>query len=86
MVDRNGDYFGFMTLTVPGSAVKTGKAVRMKITGKAFQKDSWYMTFTHPLKNTMDFKVYPAIFSGKDPEKQLGIARLLYTGRAAWGY
>ncbi len=83
MVDRSGDHFGFMTLTVPGSAAKTGKSLRIKITGKAFQKSSWYMTFTFPMKNTMDFKAYPALMLEEGKKEQLGIARVFYTGDPA---
>ncbi len=82
VVGRYGDHFGFMYLTVPRKELKPGKPLRIRITGGEFHKDSWYMTFTYPLENTLEFKSYPAKLVEEGVEKQLAIAKVLYVGKA----
>ena len=83
MVDRYGDHFGFMYLTVPQKELKPGKPLLLRITGGEFHKDSWSMTFKHPLANSMGFRVYPAKMLEENSEKQLAVAKVFYVGKAS---
>lgn len=83
MIGRYGDHFGFMYLTVPRKELKPEKPLRIRITGGEFHKESWYMTFKHPLANSMELKVYPAIMIEKGDERQLAIAKVFYVGNSS---
>lgn len=83
VIGRYGDHFGFMYLTVPRKEHKPGEPLRIGITGGAFHKESWYMTFKHALKNSMEFRAYPAKMIEGGDEKQLAIAKLFYVGNAS---
>jgi len=82
MIGRYGDHFGFMYLTVPRKELKPGKPLQIRVTGGEFHIDSWYMTFKHPLANSMKFGVYPAKMLEEKEEKQLAIAKVFYVGKA----
>ncbi len=47
--DRYDDLFGFMTLTLPASAVEEGQRLRLELIGEAAGSRDWCMTFEHPL-------------------------------------
>ncbi len=80
MIDEHGDRFGFMYLTMPVEQLETGEPLHLKITGGAFSKTSWVMTFAFPLKTGLSFRAFPAIVQGSEGYKQLGTAGLLHFG------
>jgi len=80
MIDRGGDHFGFMYLTVPSTLTKVGEPFKIKITGGKFEKESWYMTFKFPLESGLKFNAYPALIKENGKEKQLGVAGILHFG------
>lgn len=82
-VGRYGENFGFMYLTVPKKDIKAGEPLRIGITAGEFHIDSWYMTFTYPLENTMELKAYPAKMIEGGQEKQIAIAKVFYVGNAS---
>lgn len=49
-IDKHKDQMGFVSLTLPASAVTPGKAVNLKVDGEKAKSNSWYMTFTEPLE------------------------------------
>jgi len=81
MIDRSGDRFGFMYLKVPGKKIKKGEAVKIKITGEKFGKESWYMTFKFALESGLNFKAFPALITEDGKEKQLGVAGIMHFGQ-----
>jgi len=53
LVDKNDDLFGYAFLTVPASFVVRGKPLRIKVNGQSAASRAWYMTFQHPLEDTV---------------------------------
>ena len=49
-LDRSGDLFGFMFLTVPRNLLKSGQSLRFRVVGENAGSDDWYMTFEYPIK------------------------------------
>ena len=49
LVDQFRDVFGYLTLTLPRSAVTPGAPLRLTVTGQDAESSDWYMTFRHRL-------------------------------------
>jgi len=49
LVDQFADVFGYLTLTVPRTAVTPGMPLRLAVTGQDAESNDWYMTFRHRL-------------------------------------
>ncbi|MCB9282710.1 MAG: hypothetical protein H6563_01440 [Lewinellaceae bacterium] len=45
MIDKYKDQMGFATLTLPVTAIETGKPTRLKVDGEDRESNAWYMTF-----------------------------------------
>lgn len=45
-IDKHKDQMGFISLTLPFSAIVPGKAITLKVDGEKAKSNSWYMTFT----------------------------------------
>ncbi len=83
MTDQNGDRFGFMYLKIPSKLLQKGEPLRLKITGTAMNKTSWYMTFKFHLKQGLTFKPFPAVIAENGKKYQLGAAGILHFGQPA---
>ncbi|HRY34249.1 MAG TPA: glycoside hydrolase family 38 C-terminal domain-containing protein [Bacteroidales bacterium] len=81
MTDQHGDRFGFMVLTVPIRLLQTGQALSIRVTGGKHEKTSWYMTFTYPIENGLNFRSLPAIIPRNGKDYQLGLAGILHFGQ-----
>ena len=49
LVDQFADVFGYLTLSLPRSAVTPGAPLRFTVTGQDAESNDWYMTFRHRL-------------------------------------
>jgi len=49
LVDQFQDVFGYLTLTLPRSAVTSGAPLTLAVTGQDAESSDWYMTFRHRL-------------------------------------
>ncbi|HVO35519.1 MAG TPA: sugar-binding protein, partial [Gemmatimonadales bacterium] len=49
LVDQFQDVFGYMTLTLPRSALTPGAPLALTVTGQDAESSDWYMTFRHRL-------------------------------------
>ncbi len=83
MTDQNGDNFGFMFLKIPAELLEKGRSLKIKITGAAMNKTSWYMTFKFRLKPGLSVKSLPAILKENGKEVQLGSAEIIHFGKPA---
>jgi len=82
MIDQYGDRFGFMYLTLPATYLVEGKSLNIKSTGSNSNKTSWFMIFSLPLKDGLNFKTLPALVDKDDKSYQLGVAGILYFGKS----
>lgn len=67
-IDRFGDFFGYMTLTVPIEVLKT-ESLRLKVIGANENDDDWFMTFEHSLGNRMTISNVYALVDMRDKFK-----------------
>ena len=63
-VDRYGDMFGFMFLSLPGTYAPPGKPLSIRVTGANDGSDSWVMIFQHRLVDRSWITPYPALLRG----------------------
>jgi hypothetical protein len=49
-IDQYNDLFGFMSLTVPVSAVQEGERLQLRLQGETAGTRDWIMTFEHPIE------------------------------------
>ncbi|KAF0130956.1 MAG: hypothetical protein FD155_1225 [Bacteroidetes bacterium] len=82
MIDQYGDRFGFMYLTLPVTYLVEGKSLNIKSTGSNSNKTSWFMIFSLPLKDGLNFKTLPALVDKDEKSYQLGVAGILYFGKS----
>ncbi|MCF6332784.1 MAG: hypothetical protein L3J11_05820 [Draconibacterium sp.] len=83
MTDQNGDRYGFIFLKIPSKLLRKGEPLRLKVTGAAMNKTSWYMTFKFQLNPDLSFKPFPAVIAENGKEYQLGAAGILHFGKPA---
>lgn len=57
MVDRHADLMGFCWFTLPVKYLKPGMPSKIKIAGESAGRRTWYMTFRHPISNSI--KAFP---------------------------
>lgn len=70
-IDRKGDYFGYMFLTLPDQYLVSGKSVDLKIVGSKANSSTWVMTYTSQIKSELHLQSYEALLRGKDELRQL---------------
>jgi alpha-mannosidase len=74
LVDRNGDRFGLMRLTLPAGAYEQGAPVELRITGEAAKSSAWVMTFTYAVGNGLTVATRPVILkNGGTPAQPLDL-------------
>lgn len=83
MTDQFGDRFGFMYLKIPAANLEKSKPVRIKITGGAFEKTSWYMTFKFKLNSHLTLKLLPALATSNGMQSQLGVFQIMHFDKPA---
>jgi len=80
MVDQYGDQHGYMVLRIPASNVKSGKPLKIKVTGSEANLSSWYMTFKKAVKTGVSLNPFPAILKKGNDRLQLVEAAIFYFG------
>lgn len=74
LVDRNGDRFGLMRLTLPAGSYEPGKPVELKVTGEAAKSSAWVMTFTYAVSNGLTVASRPVLLkNGGTPAQPLDL-------------
>lgn len=61
MIDRHGDIFGYAALRVPGSELRRGQPVHLKVVGESAGSRVWYMTFQSPIQAQTTVFPQPAL-------------------------
>ena len=85
MVDKNNDLMGFACLQVPTGLYKNGSPLKIKIAGESLNKNFWYMTFRHSIKNKI--RVFPLsmIVKASPVNLQAAVVEILHFSVAARG-
>ncbi len=78
--DQHGDKFGFMRLKIPPGNYMPGQQVRIKVSGQAYQRSSWYMTFKFPLRSGVTLKTLPAVMMEGGKSTQVATAGIIWFG------
>ena len=71
MVDRAGDLFGYMLLTIPKGLVPPGKPLTLQVVGEDTERDDWYMTFKYGFSFQPRMRLEPCVLRSKTGESQL---------------
>lgn len=74
MVDRHGDLMGYASLKLPRSMLNLGKSQIIKVTGASAGSRSWYMTFQHPVSESI--QIFPRDALLRNNGKPLQVLRL----------
>jgi len=61
LVDKFGDLFGYMFLTLPGSSFKAGEPLVLQVVGEDDNSSDWYMTFQYRFDFTPRLRPEPAL-------------------------
>lgn len=59
--DSANDLFGYAFLKVPSKIALPGQALNLSITGDALDKQTWFMTFKHAFRDSLEVKPEPAL-------------------------
>lgn len=68
-VDRNNDYFGYFSLTLPVKEIPTTGRLKIKITGDGSNSRDWFMTMQYPL--IPKIRISPEKIISKDADGKL---------------
>jgi alpha-mannosidase len=71
MVDRAGDLFGYMTLTIPKGLVPPGKPLKLQVVGEDAGRDDWYMTFQYTFNFLPRTRLEPGVLRSRTGESQM---------------
>lgn len=71
MVDRAGDLFGYMILTIPRRLVPPGKPLTLQVVGEDAESDDWYMTFQYSFSFLPRMRLELGVLRGKAGESQM---------------
>ena len=71
MVDRAGDLFGYMILTVPKRLVPPGKPLTLQVVGEDAESGDWYMTFQYTFNFQPRMRLEPGILRSMRGESQV---------------
>ena len=82
MVDRAGDHFGFMRLSLPPGMATPGKPVALRMTGEDARSMAWVMTFTSPLEEGVTASSRPVIMRVKKRSVQPLDLEIVNIGKA----
>jgi alpha-mannosidase len=71
MVDKFGDLFGYMFLTLPRLAFKPGEPLVLQVVGEDDNSSDWYMTFQYRFNFTPRLRPEPALVNDDGRTRQL---------------
>ena len=71
VVDRAGDLFGYMLLTVPKRLVPAGKPLTLQVVGEDAESGDWFMTFQYSFIFQPRMRLEPGILRSKTGESQM---------------
>jgi alpha-mannosidase len=70
-VDRAGDLFGYMLLTVPKKLVPQGKPLTLQVVGEEAESGDWFMVFQYSFSFQPRMRLEPGILRSKTGESQM---------------
>jgi alpha-mannosidase len=70
-VDRVGDLFGYMLLTIPKRLVSPGKPLTIQVVGEDAESGDWFMTFQYSFSFQPRVRLEPGILRSKTGESQM---------------
>ena len=72
LLDKYGDYMGYMYLHIPVAQLKKGAPVHLKVIGESAESRSWFMIFTYGCENSVKLTAENAIRNTpQGPRQQL---------------
>jgi alpha-mannosidase len=71
MIDRAGDLFGYMLLTVPKRLVPPGKPLSIQVVGEDAESGDWFMTFQYSFSFQPRMRLEPGVLRNKTGESQM---------------
>ena len=71
VVDRAGDLFGYMILTIPKRLVLPGKPLMLQVVGEDSESGDWYMTFQYSFSFQPRVRLEPGILRSRTGESQM---------------
>jgi alpha-mannosidase len=71
MVDKFGDLFGYMSLTLPKASFKAGEPLVLQVVGEDDNSSDWYMTFQYRFDFTPRLRSEPALVNEEGRTQQL---------------
>jgi alpha-mannosidase len=71
MVDRAGDLFGYMLLTIPKRLVPPGKPLTIQVVGEDAESGDWFMTFQYSFSFQPRMRLEPGVLRSKTGESQM---------------
>jgi len=71
VVDKFGDLFGYMFLTLPRASFKAGEPLVLQVVGEDDDSSDWYMTFQYRFDFTPRLRSEPALVNEEGRTRQL---------------
>ncbi len=71
LVDRYDDLMGYLYLAVPRSLLTPGRPLRIDVAGERAGSNDWYMTFEHPVAESVQLVAEPALVHDPGGPRQL---------------
>ena len=71
VVDRGGDLFGYMQLTIPKRLVPPGKPLTLQVVGEDAESGDWFMTFQYSFSFQPHMRLEPGVLRSKAGESQM---------------
>jgi hypothetical protein len=83
MIDKYGDLFGYLFLSVPTALIQDGNPLKIRVTGESADSRSWFMVFEYNASNRVRFIPEQAIKRTPTGNKQLVRLDVLHFDRPA---